>query len=539
MDTISFNSNASRTFQIISKTPQNVLNRGDIIRGKIVSVENNMALLKLSDGSSFTVKFPAGLEIEKNAVITLEISDFIEGQLTAKILSIIDLSDNVSTENLSNLLLDNQEKILSPESELIKNTDGELLNEIVQKIISQNEKPSEKLVLDVINVLKAESGLTVEQATFAAINNIRSDSEMGTEMLKMVKKISEHEFQLTNSLNDLKNLLQQEILKADISVREEIIKTLVLENYLETMISEIQSDFPQVFDVFNKPSVKDTLIKLFINGNLNGNLIIEDNINSNIEKLAVEAYFIQEAQGFEKELGTEVVDKLLTILHKAAEKIHTQESNTRQNPENEIKTLLDSLFDKVTVDFENETSDSFTLKQKAKSLSNIMELSKQIMDRLNLHNESITFQTFNEIDLSFRFFSQLTSYNYFVQLPVKFNNEETTGNLYVMKRKNRNKLDLDDFTLLISLKTKALGEIEGFINSKNKRISINFRLEKEELSKLFKDNYMSLYEGLLKRGYKLIDFKCRLLEKERTNILNAHKKAEEYLGLKTKVDLKI
>ena len=81
--------------------------------------------------------------------------------------------------------------------------------------------------------------------------------------------------------------------------------------------------------------------------------------------------------------------------------------------------------------------------------------------------------------------------------------------------------------------------IEAFINSKNRRISINFRLEQEELTKLFKDNYMILYNGLMEKGYMLVDFKCRLLEKERTNILNAQEKAESYLNLKSRVDLKI
>ena len=82
----------------------------------------------------------------------------------------------------------------------------------------------------------------------------------------------------------------------------------------------------------------------------------------------------------------------------------------------------------------------YKFEQKARSFADIIKLTKYIMDRLNINNESALFQTFNEIDQAFRFFWQVTSYNYCLQLPLRFKNEPVTGELYIMKRRGRNKL---------------------------------------------------------------------------------------------------
>ena len=81
--------------------------------------------------------------------------------------------------------------------------------------------------------------------------------------------------------------------------------------------------------------------------------------------------------------------------------------------------------------------------------------------------------------------------------------------------------------------------MESFLNSTNKRITIRFRLENEELIDLFNDNYRLLYDGLLEKGFTLVDMKCRLIDGERANILNASTKVEDLLGTQSRLDLKI
>jgi hypothetical protein len=107
------------------------------------------------------------------------------------------------------------------------------------------------------------------------------------------------------------------------------------------------------------------------------------------------------------------------------------------------------------------------------------------------------------------------------------------------RKKGRKKIDTENFTLFLSLSTKSLGVVETFLNASHRRITISFRVEDENLVRLVKDNYRVLYDGLLEKGFKLVEMKCRVLEKERVNPVNAAKKAQELLGTQTRVDLKI
>ena len=91
---------------------------------------------------------------------------------------------------------------------------------------------------------------------------------------------------------------------------------------------------------------------------------------------------------------------------------------------------------------------------------------KEVMSNSDNASKETNLPVLKEINTAFRFFEQVTTYNSVIQLPIKINQEETTGDLYVMKRKDsRRKIDTNNFTLFLSLSTKSLGLVESFLNS--------------------------------------------------------------------------
>ena len=60
---------------------------------------------------------------------------------------------------------------------------------------------------------------------------------------------------------------------------------------------------------------------------------------------------------------SEMAVKLLVIIHKTVENIHTHEKRVLQDIENEVKLLLDEIVDRIMID-EEELSESISLKQK-------------------------------------------------------------------------------------------------------------------------------------------------------------------------------
>jgi hypothetical protein len=201
---------------------------------------------------------------------------------------------------------------------------------------------------------------------------------------------------------------------------------------------------------------------------------------------------------------------------------------------------LSRLFDKALIKVDNGVAEKFDIREKNETLKTIMDFSQKVLNNSDENARAANMPAYKEIDNAFRFFNQITTYDSVLQLPIMINKERTTGELYVMKRKKgRRKIDTENFTLFLSLSTNSLGIVESFLNASHRRITISFRVEDENLVKLVKDNYRVLYDGLMEKGYKLVEMKCRVLDKERVNPVNAAKKALDLLGTLTRVDIKI
>jgi len=96
-----------------------------------------------------------------------------------------------------------------------------------------------------------------------------------------------------------------------------------------------------------------------------------------------------------------------------------------------------------------------------------------------------------------------------------------------LKRNNgRKRIDPQNATVFLSLDTENLGQVDSLISVNKKNVSLNFRLEKNEIIDYIKENYIQLYEGLAKKGYKLVDIKYRLID-EKVNLLNAREVLEK------------
>ena len=82
-------------FQVLTKVSLDTLTTGDILKGRVQSLENGILLINLLDGKSFTAAVSEGFTANEGDVITLEIGQRQNNQLTAKILSLDSITENV------------------------------------------------------------------------------------------------------------------------------------------------------------------------------------------------------------------------------------------------------------------------------------------------------------------------------------------------------------------------------------------------------------------------------------------------------------
>lgn len=508
---------SQQILQILSKASLETLKAGDVLQGRVKSLENSMLLLKLLDGTYFTAKVPDGFSMPFGGLVTLEIGESVNDQLTARI---------ISQENLNNTVN--------------KTTEHSLSDSIKQNLVSYGAQKVDGLVSGMLELIKAEPNIPLNQASFIVANGMSPD----TDMLRIVKQISENEFQLHDNLLSLKEGLLKAFERIDDNLRNDILKPLVVSQELEVLASNLEKIVPEESLKIKHPliqNVKELLTKTLLD---NTNTTKETDAQSLIDQKAIGSIVENLINRFDGEgKNTEVLknnmDTILKAVQKAVADIHIHEKELHKPESGNAREILEKLFDKAVIRCEDGAVKDSDIKEKALALKEIMEFSQKALSNLDSKAIEVNTAAFKEIDNVFRFFNQVSTYDSMIQIPLKINKEDATGELFVMKRKKgRKKLDPENFTLFMSLNTINLGRVESFLNASSKYVTINFRVEEEGLIKLIKENHRALYDGLLKKGYKLAEMKCRILE-DKTNLLNAEQKATEFLGLQASLDLKI
>lgn len=109
-----------------------------------------------------------------------------------------------------------------------------------------------------------------------------------------------------------------------------------------------------------------------------------------------------------------------------------------------------------------------------------------------------------------------------MQLPVAFRDGEyRTAELFVFRRQGGQKNAGEaGFSILVALDTRHIGRVETLIRETEGNVSLEFRLEKPELTAAFKQNSPSLNQAVEAAGYRLSGMRFAGLEKK-TTVLNA------------------
>ena len=102
----------------------------------------------------------------------------------------------------------------------------------------------------------------------------------------------------------------------------------------------------------------------------------------------------------------------------------------------------------------------------------------------------------------------------FLQIPVNINNFSTTAELLIFSnKKNKNNIKNNKSgSALISLNLLNLGKLEVFINKINSDISCQFKLEKDSIKSLIKENILLLDNYLKDKNLILKDITFKDLD---------------------------
>ena len=198
---------------------------------------------------------------------------------------------------------------------------------------------------------------------------------------------------------------------------------------------------------------------------------------------------------------------------------------------NNLKTLF------VRID---QNSDEINPVKLYKNMDNLLHTLKSSIQQLPMAIQEAAMNIANNLESNVNFINQLNNYSSYVQIPLSIFNQNTTGELYMLKKGSKTrKLDPSKMTILISLDSNNIGRIDTLLSVDKKNISTNFRLESSEIFDVLKENHKFLYKSLLEKGYRLVDFTYRLMD-EPINIVNFEVEAKkEFIKSPNNIDISI
>ena len=514
------------------------VNVGDVIKAKILEMTSNDLILKLFDGSTIKAATSTNIDAKQGGFLDLVVKSKDGNQLVLETVKNIDEKPTLQANELKSQLTAFD----------IKPSENNL--KIAKEIKSSNLPLNKEVFEKIANMVTKFQELTPSKAAFLLAANIAPEENNISAMNQYVEGKAKIALKLDDLLQSLGNIQDDAVLK---NIDQQFSKLGSVNGNLNpeknSIVQNTATNSITNPEQLNSKALNEALVTLTKEG-LQGLGNKELQNNTNIQFITGKmAEFINE-----NEISTNSGEKFMALLGKESEVF----GKLPINEQSQIKNAFESLFlklkndgllslDKATnssvqgkgvdtsklKDTIKSTFDNFFIDIKSDNLKdeiNVKNLYKDIYGKLEVIKDSITnsllpnkneiIQQVDNMQNNIRFMNELSNHNTYVQIPLNIWDKNTTGELYILKKDSkRKKIDPENATVFISLNTKNLGQIDSLIGVNKKNITLNIRVEDQEIIDFLKENHKELYNRLQEKGFKLVDMKYRIIEEE-ANILN-------------------
>jgi len=531
------------------------LEAGDIIRAKVLEVTANQLTLKLFDGTVFNAKLLTSMEAEVG-----DISDFIvksneNGLIVLETLREIDDSQRIIKDENSDIKKQLFGLGIKPDKDNVE----------IAKAIKQYALPLDKDIFSKIaDTIATIKNVTPQKVAYLVANKIPPEKDNLALLNRIVDDRQKVGSMLKSTFDALSKLDDKDTIEALSRILDENLeiempysgKNLMESNQQQKEVSQVIKESLSSFDVQDKNlmyefkgKLQEFLGDLFKTSSQEGIKMLSD---EDIFTDKVMSYLKDNIRSFEnldmyemKSIDNTVKDLFERLKVKITDDIVgiEGEDSLKQSIESSgYKKLLKDVFEKLYVKIdEKATAEDFKVKKLYKDLYKTLEIIKNAVEHSTSLQKDDILNKINNLQSNLKFINDINNHSLYIPIPINIQGTNTTGELYVLKNGKRGKkIDPQNTSVLISLNTPNLGQIDSLITVNKKNISINIRVEEQPIIKLIKENYIQLYNSLLEKGYKLVDVKCRLLEEE-VNVINAEHTMQKELDLnkQKKIDYKI
>lgn len=505
-----------------SETILSILDRvniGEILKAYVVEIRTNEILLKLLDGTIFTASMATEIDAKSGELLEFLVADKTDKQIILERAKDDSSREINSTEHVKEELISIG---LKPNNKNIQ-----IAQELKLKQIPLNSD----IFKNIADAVSAYRNIDIRKAIFLALNN----QEINEKNIELLTSIIEKNFNIGEKLSQITNQLSD-------MASEDFIESFTANIKKELSMLEAKASgkgyIPGDNEKSNFPGKIDNSFRTndFATNNTNtniGNFDKGDNVN-NSSKDTSRLYKFAEAEHVD-ELIQRTVLKIKSAISRNESKLGI--SNSISNEKNSIRSIFNEMFQRVD---QAKTQPDLEIKTLYREMYFTLELIKNSVKSFNMRATGELANNIEGVQSTLLFLNELNNYHSYIQIPLKTWNNNTTGELYVLKRgSKKRKINPENATVLLSLQMKHMGRVDSLIKLSNKNLSIDIRGENQKTINHIKDNYLQLYNMLSESGYKLFEIKYRIIDSD-INVLNFEDAANEVIKTNQRtIDLKI
>lgn len=183
------------------------------------------------------------------------------------------------------------------------------------------------------------------------------------------------------------------------------------------------------------------------------------------------------------------------------ELVHSEGVKTPEGKAQLVQSLFSLLKEQMLMNPEEIRSAEY-VKDFYEKLNDSMNKLQELLKSVGKEASPLAKET-GTVKSNIQFMNQINELYHYVQLPIKMNNAQVKGDLYVYKRKHAKTGDDGKLTALLHLSMPTLGNMDVFLALQEGKLSTRFCMEKEELIDFMEAHIEQLNERLMKKGYQV------------------------------------
>ena len=515
--------------------PISNLEKGDVIRAKVIEVTSDEAVLRLSNGSIIKAKTLEVLNAKSGQTITLTVASKSEGTVileSVKDATRIDIKPDILKSLLEAIGIRPNVRNMELASEFLKEE---------APVIADNMEAAAEL-------MKSMPGLSPEKTAFLVSRGL----DAGEIQIDVLNRFLDGDLKLGHQLKEIQAILTQisdtqENVQASRPVTDMQAKIsnepVNQQLFVLTKDSSVQvSTSQRMAENVTNPAPSGTIEIRTGEEGLAPEAIADDaTFAGNLSEKAAETPSAEKSSGgMPAEIEYEQVSTDPKAEQQSSKTVDTPNMMKQQQVATQTSTLkesgqlsarqaedgVSSLVEAVKELFVKTDSSKLASEIDMDKLNNDlaqrMELLKAVTSYSQAKDSNVSKDlstAANLVSNTLKLINHLNENNMlYYQIPINLSGYETTAELYIMKRgqQTRKRIDAHNTLMFISLDTNNMGRIETLADVKDDTITINIRTESNEINDFIKENAKHLYSGIKACGYRLAGIRYAVIDSPAT-----------------------